>query len=53
LDLHGNMHTIWEQPGTPENGDITAVWAIPARDGRHVAINASLQNSNVWILENF
>jgi len=53
LDLHGNMHTIWEQPGTPENGDLTALWAIPARDGRHVAINASLQNSNVWTLENF
>ena len=53
LDLHGSMHTIWEQPGTPENGDLTAAWAIPARDGRHVAINASLQNSNVWTLENF
>jgi hypothetical protein len=53
LDLHGNTHTIWEQPGTPENGGLTAVWAIPARDGRHVAINASLQNSNLWMLENF
>jgi Tol biopolymer transport system component len=53
LDLYGNTHTIWEQLGTPENGELTAVWAIPARDGRHVAINASLQNSNVWMLENF
>jgi Tol biopolymer transport system component len=53
LDLNGNIHTIWEQPGTPENGDLTAIWAIPARDGRHLAINASFQNSNVWMLENF
>jgi serine/threonine protein kinase/Tol biopolymer transport system component len=53
LDLHGNMHTIWEQLGTPENGDLTALWAISARDGRHLAINASLQNSNLWMLENF
>jgi serine/threonine protein kinase/Tol biopolymer transport system component len=53
LDLHGNTHTIWVQPGTLENGGLLAVWAIPARDGRHLAINASLQNSNVWMLENF
>jgi serine/threonine protein kinase len=53
LDLNGNMHTIWEQPGTPENGDLTAMWAIPARDGRHIAINSPFQNSNVWMLENF
>jgi serine/threonine protein kinase/Tol biopolymer transport system component len=53
LDLHGNRHTIWEQLGTAESGGISALWAIPARDGRHVAINASLENSNVWIFENF
>jgi Tol biopolymer transport system component len=53
LDLHGNMHTIWEQLGTSDFGDLTATWAIPARDGRHVAINAPLKNSNVWMLENF
>ena len=53
LDLHGNTHAIWEQPGTPDKGDLTTLWAIPARDGRHLAINATLQNSNVWILENF
>jgi serine/threonine protein kinase/Tol biopolymer transport system component len=53
LDLRGNAHTIWEQLGTPNYGGFAALWAIPARDGRHVAINASLQNSNVWMLENF
>jgi hypothetical protein len=52
LDLHRNMHTIWEQPGTREIGDLT-LWAIPARDYRHVAINAFFQNGNVWMLENF
>jgi Tol biopolymer transport system component len=52
LDLHGNTHTIWEQSGTPYIG-APELWANPARDGRHVAISASLQNSNVWMLENF
>jgi WD40 repeat protein len=53
LDLHGNTLTIWEQPGKSDIGGISAVWAVPARDGRHVAINSFRQNNNVWMLENF
>jgi hypothetical protein len=53
LDLHGNTRTIWEQPGNSEIGGISAVWAVPSRDGRHVAINSFRQNNNVWMLENF
>ena len=51
LDLHGNIHQIWEQTGT--HGLVWTTWGIPSRDGRHLAINGSVQSSNVWLLENF
>jgi serine/threonine protein kinase/Tol biopolymer transport system component len=53
LDLHGNTRTIWEEESGTTEIEALGLWAIPARDGRHVAINASLPNSNVWMLENF
>ncbi len=51
LDLRGHTHQIWEQTGTHGLGWTT--WGIPSRDGRHLAINGSVQSSNVWLLENF
>ncbi len=47
IDLHGNL-TPALSDGKPYMG-----WAIPARDGKHLAIWESTGNSNVWMLEGF
>jgi eukaryotic-like serine/threonine-protein kinase len=47
VDLQGNAHVLWEQPG----GLQTA--GIPSLDGRHLAIRGWTVNSNVWMMENF
>jgi Tol biopolymer transport system component len=53
LDLHGNTHKIWEQPGIVSPTLGLSTWGIQSRDGRHLAINGWTQSSNVWLLENF
>jgi serine/threonine protein kinase/Tol biopolymer transport system component len=53
LDLHGNAHTVWEQTGLLGARGLQAVWGIPSRDGRHVAINGAIRSSNVWMIEGF
>ena len=53
MDLHGNAHTIWEQTGVMGARGRQAVWGIPSRDGRHVAINGASRSTNMWMLENF
>jgi serine/threonine protein kinase/Tol biopolymer transport system component len=53
LDLHGNTHPIWEQPGVVGPSGRASIWGIPSRDGRHLAINGWTHSSNVWMLEGF
>jgi hypothetical protein len=62
LDLRGNAHILWEQKGNiaPWNGPFTqwlggpsAPWAIPAPNGRHLAIYSWSLNANMWLMENF
>ncbi len=51
VDLQGNAHLLWEQPGEQEgNNDI---YAIPSPDGRYLAMFGWTRNSNMWMLENF
>jgi Tol biopolymer transport system component len=47
VDLNGKVRTLLAGPYP------AILWAIPSRDGRRVAIAASTQSSNVWLLENF
>jgi eukaryotic-like serine/threonine-protein kinase len=47
VDLHGNARVLWEPKG------VNMTWAIPSPDGRHLAMPAFFQNSNVWTMENF
>jgi serine/threonine protein kinase/Tol biopolymer transport system component len=53
LDLNGNPHQIWEVRGSRFARANAAPWGVPSPDGHHLAINGYLQNSNVWMLENF
>lgn len=47
VDLQGNAHLLWEQKG----GVVT--WGIPSPDRRHLAMPGNIQNSNIWMIENF
>ena len=47
VDLAGNARRIWESDSVSPN------WAVPSRDGKHVAMPVFNINSNVWITENF
>ena len=47
VDLQGNAHPLWEQRGS------LVTWAIPSRDGRHLALSGWTKNTNFWMLENF
>jgi hypothetical protein len=47
VDMNGGSTELWRQPGSGR------VWAIPSRDGKHLAIYGSTRDSNVWLLENF
>jgi Tol biopolymer transport system component/DNA-binding winged helix-turn-helix (wHTH) protein len=47
IDLHGNLKTV-------VNADKPFVgWAIPSRDGKHLAMWQSTGGSNVWMLDGF
>jgi len=48
VDLHGNAHFLWENPGA--YGEATAV-ASP--DGHHLAMFGWSLDSNMWTMENF
>jgi len=45
IDLQGRTSIVMEDP------DMTIGWAIPAPDGRHIALWEGRGNSNVWMLE--
>ena len=47
LDLHGDAHLLWEQQG----GVVT--WGVPSPDGRHLAMPGNIQDSNIWMIQNF
>ena len=53
LDLYGNTHLVWEEANLYMARGFQTLWAIPSRDGRHIAINDIVASSNVWVLENF
>jgi len=48
LDLSGNAHPLWSMKRL-----FWESWAIPSRDGKHVAISAPTVESNVWRVDNF
>ena len=47
MTLLGNTHVLWETPGSPW------IYARPSPDGRHLAIAASSNSTNVWMMESF
>jgi eukaryotic-like serine/threonine-protein kinase len=47
IDPAGKAHALWQQKSSPQT------WAIPSRDGRHLALMGQSQNANLWLLEDF
>lgn len=47
IDLRGGVREVWR----PKK--MNAGWAIPSRDGRHVALRVGSASANVGMLENF
>ena len=47
VNLRGDVHLIRENVG----GDYTA--GVPSPDGRHLAIESTADNKNIWMMENF
>jgi Tol biopolymer transport system component len=43
----GTSQVLWSPPG------LAGGWAIPSPDGKHVAINAELTQSNIWMITDF
>jgi WD40 repeat protein len=48
VDLRGNAHFLWENPGAYGETSATA-----SPDGRHLAMWGWTLNSNMWMMENF
>lgn len=49
VDLSGQIHPLW----TLKVLDAFSMWAIPSRDGRHLAVLAPTVESNISTLQNF
>ncbi len=47
MDLQGNAKALWKN-----NGGYYP-WGLQSPDGRHIAIQGSIQSGNMWIMENF
>jgi Tol biopolymer transport system component/DNA-binding winged helix-turn-helix (wHTH) protein len=45
MDLQGHARTVW----SPKNTFVG--WAIPSRDGKHLALDIRSISANVWMLE--
>jgi Tol biopolymer transport system component len=47
VDLQGNVRSVWASQG--------GNWArgLPSPDGRHIAIQTSTNDGNMWMMENF
>jgi hypothetical protein len=60
-DLNGNARVLWEQDGSiapwnrpfGERDELSAPWAVPSPDGRHLAIYDWKLSANMWMMENF
>jgi Tol biopolymer transport system component len=46
-DLKGNVRVLWQSKGG--GGE----WGAPSPDGRYLAIQAAVTNSNVWMVADF
>ena len=59
LDLRGTAYVLWEQKGGVNAwnlqgpGGLSAPWAVPSPDGRHVALYYWNFSANLWMMENF
>lgn len=59
VDSKRNVHLLWELKGNaqpwsvPLFGGLSAPWAVPSPDGRHLAICAWNVSANMWMMENF
>jgi dipeptidyl aminopeptidase/acylaminoacyl peptidase len=49
VDLQGNARVLWQHKVAP----ITYVWGIPSPNGRYLAIEGGVINSNIWMLQGF
>ena len=47
VDFQGNAQVLWKQEGD------FGIFPIPSPDGRHLAIQVSTLNSNLWMMERF
>ena len=47
VDLKGNARVLWQYKGSG------VIWGIPPPDGRYLAIEGRVSNSNVWMLQGF
>jgi serine/threonine protein kinase len=47
MDLQGNARFLWEQGGG------FGTYGVPSPDGRHLAIRAWYNETNLWMMENF
>jgi DNA-binding winged helix-turn-helix (wHTH) protein/Tol biopolymer transport system component len=45
IDLQGNARVAWHPK------DLLIGWAIPSRDGKHLAINVRSMSANAWMLD--
>jgi Tol biopolymer transport system component len=48
IDLHGKTHVLWKL-----NGNNVFLSGKASPDGRHLAIQTSAGDSNMWMIENF
>jgi Tol biopolymer transport system component len=46
VDLKGNARVLWHYKGG-------ATWGVPSPDGRYIAIQGDVINTNVWMVEGF
>ena len=47
VNFQGDAHVIWKREGG------VATWGVPSPDGRHLAMPGDIQNSNIWMIQNF
>lgn len=47
IDLQGDAHVLWEQPGGLYS------WSLPSPNGRYLTIMGWSRHSNSWMMENF
>jgi serine/threonine protein kinase len=50
IDLRGNTQVLWQYKG---GGPGHFIWSVPSPDGRYLAIQGLITNSNVWMAEGF